>query len=34
MGQTVQRTFCKGKHIFIEFDGGSFLLHFLKNETC
>ena len=24
-GRQIQRAFCKGKHIFIEFDGGSFL---------
>ena len=24
-GRKVQRSFCKGKHIFIEFDGGAFL---------
>ena len=24
-GRVVQRAFCKGKHIFIEFDGGRFL---------
>jgi endonuclease-8 len=24
-GRIVQRAFCKGKHIFVEFDGGSFL---------
>ena len=24
-GRKIQRSFCKGKHIFIEFDGGAFL---------